>query len=94
MNRALIIDRFEGIGRRQNLYLVERLRAIQALPVMNGPEFIIELKTVIVFLKEVVPSAKGAHDRVHTYPPISALRSAMPQGMKIASTAPLPARYG
>jgi hypothetical protein len=61
-----LIDLLERIGRRKYFYLVERLRAIQALPMMDGPVFEIHLEAVIVFLKKVRSPAKGAHDRFHT----------------------------
>jgi hypothetical protein len=79
VNGTFIIDSFERVGRRQDLYFVERLRAVQALPVMYGPKFIIKLETVIIFLKKVRASAKGAHDRVH------GKSSEFPPGHSIAS---------
>jgi hypothetical protein len=63
-----LIDLLERIGRRKYFYLVERLRAIQALPMVDGPVFEIHLEAVIVFLKEVRSPAKGAHDRFHALP--------------------------
>jgi hypothetical protein len=62
---AFIIDRLEGIRCGQDIDFVERLRAIQAFPVVDGPVFVIKLKAVVVFLKEVRSPAKGTHDRVH-----------------------------
>jgi hypothetical protein len=64
MYRALI-DLFECTGRGKNFYLVEGLRAVQALPMVYGPVFEIHLEAVIVFLKKVRSPAKGAHDRFH-----------------------------
>jgi hypothetical protein len=65
MDRVFIIDRLEGIRRGQDIDFVERLRAVQAFPMMDGPVFEIKLKAVVVFLKEIRTPAKGTHDRVH-----------------------------
>src|SRR5512143_2155940 len=65
VDRAFMIDRLEGIRLGQDIDFVERLRAVQAFPVMDGPVFEIKLKAVVVFLKEVRTPAKGTHDRVH-----------------------------
>jgi hypothetical protein len=62
---SALIDFLEGVGRWKNFYFIERLRAIQTFPVMNSPVLEIELNAVIVFLKQVCPPAKGAHDRFH-----------------------------
>lgn len=71
MNGALI-DLLERIGSRQYLYFIEGLCAVQALPVVDGPVFKFHFKAVIVFLKQVRPAAKRAHDRVHfVKPPVS-----------------------
>ena len=62
---SALIDFFERIGRGKTFYLVERLSAIQTLPVMYGPVLEIHLDAVVVFLKKICSPAKGAHDRFH-----------------------------
>jgi hypothetical protein len=66
-----LIHFLEGVGCRQYLYLIEGLSTVQAFPVMDGPGLEIHLQAVIIFLKQVGPPAKGAHDRFHeSSPPI------------------------
>jgi hypothetical protein len=61
-----LIDLLELVRLRQYLYLIERLGAVQALPMMNGPVFKVHFKAKIVLLKKIGPSAEWTHDRVHS----------------------------
>jgi hypothetical protein len=53
----------KSAGCRQYLYLIERLGTVEAIPVMNGPVFIIQLDAIVVFLEEVRSTAIRTHDR-------------------------------
>src|SRR5512147_2502931 len=65
VDRAFMIDRLEGIRLGEDVDFVERLSAVKAFPMMDGPVFEIKLEAVVVFLKEVRTTAKGTHDRFH-----------------------------
>ena len=61
-----LIDLFKCAGRGQYFYFIERLSAVQTLPVVNGPVFKVHFKTKVVLLKKIGPAAERTHDGVHS----------------------------